>query len=75
MKITQICKNSPISQNSGVVNTFLEISLEGYKAQNKEFVKRVFEKNSCLPEAQNVSVVNSLLNISYDFSKKEVGGS
>lgn len=75
MKITQICKNSPISQNSGVVNTFLEISLEGYKAQNKEFVKRVFEKKYCLPKAQNESVVNSILKISYDFSKREAGGS
>lgn len=75
MKITQICRNFPISQNSGVVNTFPEISLEGYNAQNKEFVKRFFEKNFCLPQAQNESVVNSILKISYDFSKIEAGGS
>jgi hypothetical protein len=75
LKITQICRNSPISQNSGVVNTFSEIYLEGYNAQNKEFVKSFFEKNSCLPQAQNESVVNSILKISYDFSKIEAGGS
>ncbi|MBR6984258.1 MAG: hypothetical protein IKH75_12165 [Ruminococcus sp.] len=75
MKITQICRNSPISHNSGVVNTFPEIYLKGYNAQNKEFVKRFFEKKYCLPQAQNESVVNSILKISYDFSKIKAGGS
>ena len=75
MITTVRCRSSPISQNSGVVNTFPEISLEGYNAQNKEFVKRFFEKYFCLPQAQNESVVNSILKISYDFSKIEAGGS
>lgn len=75
MITTVRCRSSPISQNPGVVNTFPEISLEGYNAQNKEFVKRFFENNICLPKAQNESVVNSILKISFDFSKIEVGGS
>ena len=54
------CRSSPISQNPGVVNTFPEIYLKGYNAQNKEFVKRFFEKKYCLPQAQNESVVNSI---------------
>ena len=69
MLTTIRCRSSPISQNSGVVNTFPEISFEGYNAQNKEFVKRFFEKNFCLPQA------HSILKISYDFSKIEAGGS
>lgn len=75
MITTVRCRSSPISQNSGVVNTFPEISLERYNAQNKEFVKRFFEKNFCPPKAQNESIVNSILKISFDFSKIEAGGS
>ena len=70
------CRSSTIPQNPVLVNTFSEISLKGFNAQNKEFVKRYFEKNFCLPKAQNEPLVNSILKISCDFSKfKRDGGS
>jgi hypothetical protein len=68
MKTTPRCRNSPISQNQILVNTFSEISPEGYNAQSKEFVKGVFEKNFCLPQAQNEPIVKSILKISFDLS-------
>lgn len=68
METTPRCRNSPISQNQILVNTFSEISPEGYNAQSKEFVKGVFEKNFCLPQAQNESLVKSILKISFDLS-------
>ena len=68
MKTTTRCRNSPISQNQILVNTFPEISPEGYNAQSKEFVKGFFEKNFCLPQAQNESLVKSILKISFDLS-------
>ena len=70
------CRSSTIPQNPVLVNTFSEISPEGFNAQNKEFVKSFFEKNFCLPQAQNEPLVNSILKISYTFSKlKRDGGS
>ncbi|MDY3843743.1 MAG: hypothetical protein SOZ55_01320 [Ruminococcus sp.] len=68
MKTTPRCRNSPISQNQILVNTLSEISPEGYNAQNKEFVKGVFEKNFCLSHAQNGPLVKSILKISFDLS-------
>ena len=86
MKTTPRCRNSPISQNQILVNTFSEISPEGYNAQSKEFafseispegynaqskefVKGFFEKIFCLPQAQNESLVKSILKISFDLSE------
>ena len=70
------CRSSTIPQNPVLVNTFSEIFPEGFNAQNKEFVKRFFEKNFCLSQAQNKPLVNSILKISYTFSKlKRDGGS
>ena len=51
-----------------LVNPFSEIPTEGYNAQSKEFVKGVFEKNFCLPQAQNEPIVKSILKISFDLS-------
>ena len=61
-------KRSPISQNSGVVKIFSPLPLCGFNAQNKEFVKRVLEKSLSPPDAQNESLVNSILKNSLDFS-------
>ncbi len=44
MKTTPRCRNSPISQNQILVNTFSEISPDGYNAQSKEFVKGFLKK-------------------------------
>lgn len=68
MKTISRCRNSPISQNQILVNTFSEISLEVYNAQSKEFVKGVFEKFFCIPQVQNESLVKSILKISFDLS-------
>ena len=69
MKTTPRCRNSPISQNQILVNTFSEISPEGYNAQSKEFVKGVFEKKYVIPQAQNEPLVKSILKISFDLSE------
>ncbi|WP_295091541.1 hypothetical protein [Ruminococcus sp.] len=74
METTSRCRNSPISQNQILVNTFSEISPEGYNAQSKEFVKGVFEKNYVIPQAQNEPLVKSILKISFDLSDYIKGG-
>ena len=74
MKTTPRCRNSPISQNQILVNTFSEISPEGYNAQSKEFVKGVFEKKYVIPQAQNEPLVKSILKISFDLSDYIKGG-